>query len=126
MAPGGPDESFRTIMSMATVTIQTLVDDIDGSEAAETIWLALDGASYEIDLSAENAAKLRDNLAKFIDAAAPVKPQPMKKFTKQVITTPSSKEQASAVRAWATQNGFTISERGRIPKNVLDAFNEAH
>lgn len=112
---------------MATVTIETLVDDLDGSEAAETVSFALDKDTFEIDLSEENATKLRDKLAKFIAVAQPVKVQrSQKRITKQVITTPSSKEQTAAVRAWAAQNGFTVSERGRIPKNVLEAFNEAH
>jgi len=39
------------------------VDDLDGSEASGTVSFALDGRAYEIDLSEENAAKLRDSLA---------------------------------------------------------------
>lgn len=112
---------------MATVTTTVLVDDLDGSTTdVETVSLALDGVSFEIDLSADNAARLRDKLAKFVDAAQPVKAQRPRKITKQVLTAPSSKEQAQAVRDWARQNGFEVSERGRIPKNVLDAFREAH
>ena len=49
-----------------------LEDDIDGSEAAETVSFALDGTSYEIDLSDANAAKLRDSLALFIGHAQKV------------------------------------------------------
>lgn len=49
-----------------------LEDDIDGSEAAETVSFALDGTSYEIDLSDANAAKLRDSLALFVGHAQKV------------------------------------------------------
>ena len=50
--------------------IQTLfIDDIDGSEAEGTVRFALDGAEYEIDLSAEHAQALRDALAPFVAAA---------------------------------------------------------
>ena len=46
-----------------------LEDDVDGSEADETVIFGLDGSSYEIDLSAKNAAKLRDALAVYVAAA---------------------------------------------------------
>ena len=39
------------------------VDDLDGSDAAGTVSFGLDGKTYEIDLSDDNAAKLRDSLA---------------------------------------------------------------
>ena len=48
---------------MATLTTVTVVDDLDGSEAAESVEFALDGVAYEIDLSEDNAEKLRDALA---------------------------------------------------------------
>lgn len=48
---------------MAKRTITMLVDDLDGSKAAETVSFAVDGVSYEIDVSEENAAKLRDDFA---------------------------------------------------------------
>ena len=57
---------------MATLVIETLVDDLDGSEAAETVSFSLDGVNLEIDLSADNASRLRDKLAKFIAVAQPV------------------------------------------------------
>ena len=49
-----------------------LVDDIDGGEASETVSFALDGNSYEIDLSGKNATKLRDAFAKYVGAARKV------------------------------------------------------
>lgn len=118
--------SFRTIDAMATVTTTVLVDDLDGSKATETISLALDEDHYEMDLSAENAARLRDMLAKFIEAAVAIEAVPPPRITKQVIIVPSSKEQIQAIRDWARQNGFEVSKGGRIPKNVLKAFNDAH
>lgn len=112
---------------MATLTTTVLVDDLDGStEGVETVSLALDGAQFEIDLSAENAARLRAKLAKFIDAATHITSHRTGKITKLVITTPNGKEQTRAIRDWASQNGFEVSDRGRIPGNVLAAFNEVH
>ena len=54
---------------MATLTTVTVVDDLDGSEAAESVEFALDGVAYEIDLSEDNAEKLRDALAGYVAGA---------------------------------------------------------
>ncbi|HZU92839.1 MAG TPA: histone-like nucleoid-structuring protein Lsr2 [Microbacterium sp.] len=32
----------------------------------------------------------------------------------------------AAIRAWANDNGYTLSERGRIPAPVVEAYNAAH
>lgn len=46
-----------------------LVDDLDGTPAAETVMFGLDGAGFEIDLSENNAAALRASLATFVENA---------------------------------------------------------
>ena len=54
---------------MAKKVTVTLVDDFDGEAAAdETVEFALDGVSYEIDLSSKNAAKLRGDLKQWVEA----------------------------------------------------------
>lgn len=115
---------------MATVTTTVLIDDLDGSEASETVQFAIDNHLYEIDLSNDNADRLREKLAKFVDAATPTKAvRPSRrgrKITKQVIAAPGSKEQTKAVREWARKNGYEVSDRGRIAQSVLLAFDEAH
>ncbi len=58
---------------MAKRTIVTLVDDLDGKEAAETVTFTVDGATYEIDLTERNAAKFRRLLAPYIEAARKAK-----------------------------------------------------
>ena len=55
---------------MAKRTIVQLVDDTDGSEAAETLTVGLEGVNYELDLSDKNAKKLREQLAPWLAAAA--------------------------------------------------------
>ena len=54
---------------MARETIITLVDDLDGGPADETVVFSLDGATYEIDLSAENASRLRMLIKTYVAAA---------------------------------------------------------
>lgn len=114
---------------MATVTRTDLVDDLDGStEDVENVQFGLDGHRFEIDLSAENAARLREKLQRFIEAGHPVNEQkPKRGIRKQVITTGAvSTEQTQAIRHWAKDNGDQVSERGRIPANIREAFEAAH
>lgn len=114
---------------MATVTRTYLVDDLDGSEdEVETVHFALDGHSYEIDLNPEHATVLREKLERFVEAATPVKgAKPARRGRKTQVTTGAvSKEQTAAIRHWAKEQGYQISERGRIPANVREAFESAH
>lgn len=110
---------------MATVTRTYMIDDLDGSEEdVSTVLFSLDRKDFEIDLSAANAEQLRGKLAKFVDAATPVKPQRGRTTTRK--SGPASREQTTAVREWARNNGYEVSERGRISAAVQKAFEEAH
>ncbi|MDX3572395.1 Lsr2 family protein [Streptomyces sp. ID05-47C] len=104
---------------MAQKVVVTLFDDIDGSEAAETIAFGLDGRSYEIDLNEANARKLRKALAPFVDAGR--KRSRSGKAYRQTEVAPDP----AAVRAWAQANKLDVPARGRIPKKVYEAFTEA-
>jgi hypothetical protein len=105
-----------------------LVDDIDGSEAAEQVEFAVDGKSYEIDLSAANSAKLREALAPFISAAR--RAGGRRSSSSAAPAAPSrpaaDRQHNQAVREWAVAQGMKISERGRIPSNVLEAYRNSH
>ncbi|HEX6354508.1 Lsr2 family protein [Actinophytocola sp.] len=111
---------------MAQKVTVSLVDDLDGSEAEETVEFGLDGAFYEIDLSEDNAERLRDALAEYVEHArraggrkrtgrAPVGRAPR--------TASADREQNQAMREWARKQGMNISDRGRIPKEVAEAYN---
>ena len=132
---GAPNERFNTTtpngydLGVATVTRTYLTDDIDGSdEDVSTVEFALDGTSFEIDLSASNEERLREKLARFVDAATPAK-QPKAAPTKRAsksASVASTKEQTQAIRDWAKAAGLAVSSRGRIAKTVQDAFAAAH
>ena len=110
------------------------VDDLDGSDAAGTVAFAIDGRAYEIDLSEDNAARLRDSLASFVAAArksggasvAAGRRAPKMTASSGRRPQPLDREQTAAIRAWARQNGHEVSDRGRISKTVVDAFQAAH
>ena len=107
-----------------------MVDDIDGSQDdVDTVQIALDHVTYEIDLSAANAERLREKLARFVGNSKKVTTHPQgrrwPRAEAPLTPRPVGREQAQAVRDWARNNGYTVSARGRIPKNVQDAFDNA-
>lgn len=112
---------------MARKVTVTLIDDFDGQGAAdETVEFGLDGVAYEIDLSTENAAKLRGELARWAESARRVSGRrrggraagPSRRGS-------MDREQSAAIREWARRNGHNVSTRGRIPAEVVEAFNAA-
>ncbi|WP_129841249.1 Lsr2 family protein [Streptomyces sp. RFCAC02] len=105
---------------MAQRVVVTLSDDIDGGEAQETVAFGLDGKTYEIDLNAHNAEKLRTTLAPYVEAGRK-QARSGRPFTRTSVA-----PDPRAVRAWAESNGLGVPARGRLPKKVYDAFNEAH
>ena len=110
---------------MAKTTVTSVTDDIDGSANAETLTFGYSGATYEIDLSKKNAAALDKLLKPYIDAARKVSGNNKRSAAKGRIRR-SVKLDLGAVRAWATENGFTVAGRGRISADVIEAYNAAH
>ena len=103
-----------------------LVDDIDQSQADETVRFALDGVSYEIDLSAGNAADLRQGRAQYIGAARRTSSGRRGRSSGGSRAVGGKKVTAAAVRTWALDEGMEVSPRGRIPAAVRDAYDKAH
>jgi hypothetical protein len=99
-----------------------LVDDLDGSEATETVSFGLDGNIYEIDLSSANASKLRKELAQYVEHA--------RKSTSPVRRrrprTGAGREQSARIREWAKAHGYKVNERGRIPQSIVAEYEAAH
>ncbi len=100
-----------------------LVDDIDGSEATETVSFGLDGMSYEIDLSSGNAGKLRAELIPYVDHARKAGNTQARRRRQR---NGAGREQSARLREWAKSRGFKVNERGRIPPNILAAYAAAH
>jgi len=102
-----------------------LVDDIDGTDATQTIAFGLDGANYEIDLNDKNAAKLRDALAPYVGHGRKVGRGGGAKRGGRAAATAAGAS-AKEVREWARENGFDVPDRGRIPADVREAYDAAH
>lgn len=127
---------------MATEVITKVVDDLARKaghrvEANQTVEFSFDGQSYSIDLTDSNAAALKAAVRPFVEAAAPVT---KRATTKRATTKPKddgaaakgnakatkpNQERTQAIREWAPRNGYTIGERGRIPSEVVAAWEAA-
>lgn len=98
-----------------------LLDDLDGGEADETINFGLDGTAYEIDLSKKNAAKLRDVLAPYVATARKAGSR-RARGRGRASAGRSSATDTAAVRDWAREQGLKVSDRGRIPAEILEKY----
>jgi ABC-type phosphonate transport system ATPase subunit len=129
---------------MARRIVHQLVDDLDGTVleigSGETVLFSLDGTAYEIDLTDDNAAALREALAPYIAAGRSVSARTSGGARSSGGGRASGSSGGSAgrrqrrsgqrdygpVREWAAKNGYTLSERGRVPAAVLDAYDAAN
>ena len=102
-----------------------LVDDLDGGEATETVAFSLDGTTYEIDLSSDNATKLRKEFGPYVDHARKASCGAAGGRRRRTRTGPG-RERSSEIRAWAKQRGYKVSERGRIPAQIISEYDAAH
>lgn len=108
---------------MAQKVIVQMTDDIDGSEAIETVRFSIDGSAYEIDLNEGNADKLRGTLHAYMESGRRLKAT---RGGKAQARSTNSRERSAEVREWARANGIKVNERGRIPANVIEQYEAAH
>jgi hypothetical protein len=114
---------------MARQVITTLIDDLDGKKADRTVEFSLDGISYTIDLSEANAGKLRKALDPYINAGTRLGRGTAARIAGRRAVpsrTAGSRDENRLIREWALANGHQISERGRIPQSVTDAYRSAN
>src|SRR2546430_16319151 len=98
-----------------------LVDDLDGSEATETVTFGLDGAAYEIDLSSGNAGKLRKELAHYVEHARKANTPARRRRAR----TGPGRDRSAPIQAWAKPRGYKGKERRRITADTIAAYRGA-
>jgi hypothetical protein len=114
---------------VARQVIESLIDDIDGKAADETVRFGLDGVDYSIDLSGRNAAKLRSLLSAYQEAGT--------RLGRSGAFTPGrrgtvggrragGRDESKAIREWAAKHGKELSDRGRIPAAIVDEYHAAN
>ena len=118
---------------MARKTTIVLEDDLTGQVLeeghGETMAFALDGQNYEIDLSGANAEQLRADLGRYVDAARKVSTTrggASGRRTAAGGSAAAGRKDTGAIRGWARENGHEVSERGRIPSSIVEAYDAAH
>ena len=99
-----------------------LVDDLDAGSADETVKFGLDGTQYEIDLSTDNAKNLRAALKPYLDAGRKVGGA---RTGRPRAAGAARSNEAAQIREWARNNGYTVSERGRVNSEIIEAYKAA-
>ncbi len=114
-------------MATKTVTTTEFLDDLDGAKADRTVTFAVDGVTYEIDLSKRNAAAFSKVLKPYVEAARKLPRAAGKSAARGPRSRrPRSGPDLAAVREWARANGHSVSDRGRVPGAVLEAYAAAN
>lgn len=116
---------------MAQQVVVTLIDDITGEPAVDTVHFGLDGVGYQIDLCEKNAAALREILHKYTTSGRRLPrqrraetPRPLRRVATSAVS--YDRSQYPTIREWARSNGYDVQDRGRIPRQVFQAFHDAH
>jgi hypothetical protein len=112
-------------MAKRVVTTVELTDDLDGGKADRTVSFSFDGTNYEIDLSRKNAAALQKVLKPYVENARRARSTSRRARSGAAVRR-GGRTDVGRVREWARSNGYDVSERGRIPAAVLDAYDAAN
>lgn len=113
---------------MARQVIVVLTDDLDGTEADRTVEFALDGVGYTIDLSEKNIGEFRKALEPYINAGTRIGRGGIERRESRSrggASARSTRDQNRAIREWAISQGYQVSERGRIPASIVEAYNKS-
>src|SRR3954451_18081989 len=109
---------------MAQKTLVVLEDDLDGGTADETVRFSLDGVNYEIDLSSKNAGKFRDDVAKYVGSGRRVGGRAARGRSGGGRS--AANNRSAQIREWARGAGLKVSDRGRIPSEIVAQYDAAH
>ena len=111
----------RNLVAKKTVTTVEYTDDLDGTKAEGTVAFSFDGAAYEIDLSKANSRAFEKAMAPYVGHARKIRAARARSRARS-----NGKHDLSAIRAWASANGYAVAPRGRVATEVLEAFDAAH
>jgi nucleoid-associated protein Lsr2 len=108
---------------MAKTLVEVLVDDLDGTEAVESVRLGWNGQWRQLELSEKNLAALSKAIDRYWDAGRPVRAEAA--AARRRSTAATTGRDPRAIRVWAADNGIAVPARGRIPREIEDRYNEA-
>jgi len=111
---------------MAQTTKIVLTDDVDGSEATQTITFSFQGVSYEIDLNDDHASALEESFSDWISSARKVTGSRSTKPRRSTAAAPAGGRDLNEVRTWLRANGHEVADRGRVSQTLLEEYDKAH
>jgi Lsr2 len=104
----------------------TFACDYDSREIPDgeqmTRAFSLDGRDYEIDLCERHSQKFDEVLSRFAEKARKV----TNRVGKPKRRTTAHRQRSADIRTWAKQSGMDVSDRGRIPANVIAKYEANH
>ncbi|WP_151530406.1 MULTISPECIES: Lsr2 family protein [Corynebacterium] len=113
---------------MARREVTQYFDDLDQTpleeDAVHIVHFAVEGREYVLDLSAENAAKFRQDMQPYMTAGRAV--STAGRGRRKAAAATGRNNQSREIRKWAQDNGYKVAARGKIPQEVYDAYYEAH
>ena len=104
---------------MVTLTTTTILDDLDGSQNAQTTLLSFQGVDYELDLCESNLETLTKTLDPYLEVAR-------RRTSPTSSVTTDLDSDNGAIREWARGEGIRISSRGRLSHSVIQQYRAAH
>lgn len=109
---------------MARKVTTVLIDDLTGENADETVEFGIDGKLYEIELTANNASRLRELLAGYVKVAR--RAERSASAVRKSSSPKASRSDLAEIRDWARGQGYEVSDRGRIRADIVEAYDKAH
>ena len=104
----------------------TFACDYDSKEIPDgehlTRAFSLDGRDYEIDLCEKHSQKFDETVKRFADKAR----RATSRVSRPKRRTTAHRQRSAEIRAWAKRNGIEVSDRGRIPAQVISSYEESH
>ncbi len=110
--------------TMARKVTTVLIDDLTGENADETVEFGIDGKLYEIELTADNASRLRELLAGYVKVAR--RAERPASTGRKTASPKASRSDLAEIREWARSKGYEVSDRGRIRADIVEAYDKAH
>lgn len=109
-------------------TVVTKIDDLTGKEydEGETVTFTVQGKTFEIDLNKRNASEFHKKMARYMEKGRKVRAEGRTHHADDGRKVRHAREYVHTVRAWAKENGFEVSDRGRVPLSVYAAYEKAN
>lgn len=100
--------------------------DDDDIEAVETVSFGYDGVNYAFELCGDHLEEFNNVMQGYIASARRADGQRRSGGGSGGSRSGANREDPGAVREWARGAGYEVSDRGRIPAEVRDAYDAAH